>query len=83
MTSFEENPFNKCLALKEVIIPSSVTHIKDIAFCVCSSLKEITIPDSVVFIGNDAFNECGLIKITIPSSSKHYPNKFLSYCSFQ
>ena len=50
-------------------IPTSVTHIEDIAFSLCSSLQEITIPASVTHIGISAFYNCSsLQKITISSN---------------
>ena len=53
----------------EVVIPDSVTSIKDEAFKGCKGLKSITIPDSVTSIGGGAFEGCkGLTSITIPDS---------------
>ena len=53
----------------EVVIPDSVTSIKDEAFKGCKGLTSITIPDSVTEIRSGAFEGCkGLTSITIPDS---------------
>jgi len=41
-----------------LIIPNSVTSIRQYAFCYCSSLTSITIPNSVASIGDYAFQYC-------------------------
>ena len=66
----------------DVVIPSSVSVIKDYTFYGAKFLKNITIPDSVVSIGNYAFYNCsGLTSITIPDSVVSIGNYALSYCS--
>ena len=55
--------------VENLVIPDSVTAIKNCAFYNYYSLKSITIPDSVTSIGNGAFYNCSLLKsITIPDS---------------
>ena len=44
--------------VKSIVIPNSITEIKDYAFIGCNSLTSITIPSSVKSIGRDAFNGC-------------------------
>lgn len=44
-----------------VVIPSSVTEIKDSAFYECTSLKSVTIPDSVKVLGDSIFSGCTLL----------------------
>jgi len=52
-----------------VIIPDSVTSIKDHAFYECTRLTSVTIPDSVTSIGRYAFFRCSsLTSMTIPGS---------------
>ena len=48
---------------EKVIIPNSVTKIRDLAFAL-SSVKEITIPKSVKTLGNGAFYKSDIEKIT-------------------
>ena len=52
-----------------VVIPDTITCIKDYAFRGCSLLTALTIPNSVTSIGISAFNGCSsLNSITIPNS---------------
>lgn len=53
----------------DVVIPDSVTSIRDYAFYECRGLTSVTIPNSVTSIGNSAFYWCnGLTSIMIPDS---------------
>lgn len=46
----------------DLVIPDSITAIKDYAFYCCKSLTSVTIPDSVTSIGIDAFWECDALE---------------------
>ena len=66
----------------ELVIPDSVTEIRNGAFSSCSSLTSVTIPDSVTSIGDTAFYRCsGLTSITIPDSVTEIRNGAFSSCS--
>ncbi len=53
---------------EEIVIPESVTSIRNGAFSYCSSLTSVTIPNSVTNIGEFAFAQCTkLTSIEIPS----------------
>ena len=55
--------------IKDLVIPNSVTSIRDYTFYGCSGLTSVTIPNSVTNIGNNAFSGCsGLTFVTIPNS---------------
>ena len=55
--------------VKDLVIPNSVTSIRNYAFDGCSGLTSVTIPNSVTSIGRAAFNGCsGLTSVTIPNS---------------
>lgn len=55
--------------IKDMVIPNSVTSIRDYAFVNCSSLTSVTIPNSVTSIGNFAFYCCyDLNSVNIPNS---------------
>ena len=49
--------FNNCTALSSVVIPDSVTSIRDYAFSDCYALSRVVIPDSVTSIGKGAFSK--------------------------
>ena len=67
--SFANNLYVNGILVKDLVIPNSVTSIKDSAFSCCSSLTSVTIPNSVTSIGDRTFEGCeGLTSITIPNS---------------
>lgn len=52
-----------------VVVPDSVTSIRQSAFADCNSLISVTIPDSVTRIGRYAFEWCeNLTSVVIPNS---------------
>jgi len=68
--------------LGAVIIPKSVTSIKDYAFTGCENLTGITIPEGVTSIGMDAFSGCaGLTGITIPTGVTSIGPRMFSGCT--
>eukprot|EP00040_Diaphanoeca_grandis_P030093 m.177342 g.177342 ORF g.177342 m.177342 type:complete len:468 (+) comp31885_c0_seq1:274-1677(+) len=58
MTEISARCFAHCSRLKQVVIPRSVTKIRQCAFFGCVNLKHIIIPESVVSIGLNAFSGC-------------------------
>ncbi len=65
------NAFMQCQQLKSVVIPNSVTFIKEYAFSDCQKLAKVTFSDNITFIGNGAFfNCCSLPEITLPINLK-------------
>ncbi|KAK8836748.1 hypothetical protein M9Y10_037266 [Tritrichomonas musculus] len=53
---FNENSFDGCSTLEQIILPSSIVSIENEAFLNCSSLKQISIPFSTTYtnIGIDS-----------------------------
>ena len=67
--------------IKDLVIPNSVTTIKNYAFYRCSSLTSVTIPNSVTTIEERAFYGCtGLTSVTIPNSVKIIGASAFSVC---
>ena len=57
--------------LSTLTVPSSITEIKDYAFCSFDTIKKVVIPKSVKRIGSSAFYSCdNLSRVTIPGSVK-------------
>ena len=74
--------FRDCDSLKSVIIPSSVTEIREYAFDGCSSLINVNIPSSVTEIGCGAFGGCSsLTSVNIPSSVTKIEGGTFNYCT--
>ncbi|MBQ5601570.1 MAG: leucine-rich repeat domain-containing protein [Clostridia bacterium] len=58
--------------IESVEIPSSITHIVEIAFSNCDRLTSVMIPEGVIYIGENAFNSCtALTTVSIPDSLRH------------
>lgn len=65
VTAIGREAFKDC-DLTEVVIPETVTSIKEKAFYSCDNLTSITIPDSVTSIKYEAFFSCdNLTNVTI------------------
>jgi hypothetical protein len=70
--------FGSCSALREVVLPRSITHVGYRAFYECTSLTSVTLPDSLTDIYEDAFHSCtSLTSVTLPDSLTH-----LGDCTF-
>ena len=68
--------------IQDLIIPNSVTRIKQNAFLGCSSLTSVTIPNSVTSIGYGAFFGCSsLTSVTIPNDVTSIGAYAFSGCS--
>ena len=68
--------------VKEYVIPTSVTEIRNSAFSGCSSLQSIDIPDSVTEIGDSAFSDCSSLQsIDIPDSVTKIGDGAFKNCS--
>jgi len=66
----------------EVVIPPTVTSIREYAFYECSSLSTVNIPSSVTSIGFSAFRHCSsLTTVNIPSSVTSIGGYAFSNCS--
>ena len=68
--------------LTEVVLPNSVTSIREYLFSDMQYLTSITIPNSVVNIGRSVFEDCHSLKsITIPNSVTNIGNDAFYDCS--
>lgn len=67
--------------IKDLVIPNSVTSIRNYVFSSCSGLTSVTIPSSVTSIGDLAFEFCGgLTSVTIPNSVTTIGSSAFYYC---
>ena len=75
------NSFYKCVNLKDIVLPDSVTSIGNNAFNGCKELANITIPDGVTSIENNTFSGCEKLKsITIPDGVTSIGKSAFSSC---
>ena len=87
--SSDANPLNNGAKLylngtlvTELVIPNTVTEIKDYAFCKYTSLTSVTIGNSVTSIGDDAFRGCNSItSVTIPDSVTSIGDRAFEDCT--
>jgi len=81
VTSIGNNAFAGS-AIRNVIIPSSVTSIGTAAFNSCASLLSVDIPSSVTSIGDSAFQYCSSMgSVNIPSSVTSIGNYSFYNCT--
>ena len=74
--------FRQCKALKQFIVPESVTSIDDLAFAGCIALEDIQIPESVTKIGRRVFKGCvALAEIKLPKIVKHLGEGLFHGCT--
>jgi len=67
--------------IKDLVIPNSITNIKNYAFRGCHSFVSVTIPNSVTSIGEQAFQWCdNLASVTIPNSVTNIGQAVFSGC---
>lgn len=79
--SVGEHAFS-CSSMKFVIIPESVTAIKDHALCNCPSLTSTTIPEDVDGLRCSGFSVCSSLSLTaIPKTITVLKNFAMDSCS--
>jgi hypothetical protein len=65
-----------------IVIPESITKIREMAFAGCKSLTSVTIGNHVTSIGKNAFSGCdSLSNVQIPNSVTTIGNSAFSSCS--
>ena len=74
------NIFQGCSALKNIVIPESVTTIGPGVFYGCSSLESINIPTGVTRIEEHALRETGLKKIEFHEDVTYFGNMAFRDC---
>ncbi len=74
ITEIGYGAFKNCTALKEVLIPTSVTIIDWYAFSGCRGLTSITIPSSVTDTANYAFKDCENLSIVFAEGMEKIPS---------
>lgn len=58
VTSIGYYAFHHAYGIDTVVLPNTITEIKQEAFCACADLKSVVIPNSVTTLGNLAFAAC-------------------------
>ncbi len=64
--------FSGCTSLREVKVPSTLTHIGKEAFKDCNSLTKIDMTNFII-IGQGAFQNCGFTELTLPKHVTSWP----------
>jgi hypothetical protein len=74
--------FEGCSALKNILIPHSVTNISAQAFRYCSYLSEVILSNALEGMGSGAFADCVSLKnIEVPGSLSDIPDSTFYNCS--
>lgn len=82
VTGIENYAFYDCTALKNVVLPCTITTIGYSVFCGCSNLTAVTLPAYLQTIGQNAFDGCKSLKeINFPSSLKSIEANAFRDCS--
>lgn len=82
LTEIGQRAFFGCSALKEIVVPSSVSTIGYLAFYRCRSLESVTIPTSTTKIGHSLFYECTSLKnVVFNSGTTEIPTYMFYKCS--
>ena len=80
--AFAHHLFLNGNAIHELIIPNTITTIRNYAFIGCNSLTSISIPSSITSIGDYSFQECNWItSIEIPNGVKTIGRNAFAKCS--
>ena len=74
------NVFQGCAALKNIVIPESVTNMGPGVFYGCSSLESINIPAGVTRIEKDALRETGLKKVEFHENVTYFGDMAFRDC---
>lgn len=75
ITSIGTDAFYNMVQATDIVIPESVTVIKECALQGCESIKEVHLPDTIIAIGTNAFqfmDSCEGFYINSPSSQTTY-----------
>lgn len=82
ITGLEASTFADFTALKDIVLPPSVSYIGSTAFLNCKNLESIELPEKVKEIEYGAFGNCDkLTKIVLPQSLKTIGSKAFNDCS--
>ena len=74
--------FNEDKLVESIIIPESITIIKELAFYYCTSLHSVIFNKNITAIGKDAFNKSGLKGIlSIPKSCESIGAYSFFFCT--
>jgi len=80
LSMIEEKTFEYCRRLVEVVLPKSLTTIKQNAFYESNALEKVNFEEtSLVTIQSNAFNHCNLLVITFPNTLDRIENSAFMY----
>lgn len=81
ITLIQGGAFYGCSSLESILLPSTLTELKDNAFT-NTALKEISIPESVTEMGAGTFSGCrSLKKVNVPSGVTAIKRYLFSECT--
>lgn len=82
VTGLEYRTFYRNELLTSIIIPTTVTEMKDYIFNGCSKLTTVSLPNTITSMGGSNFSQCtSLTTVNIPTSLNAIPSSTFYKCS--
>ena len=82
VTGLEWRTFYRNELLTSIIIPTTVTEMKDYIFNGCSNLTTVSLPNTITSMGGSNFSQCtSLTTVNIPTSLNAIPSSTFYKCS--
>ncbi len=81
LESIDRNAFYDCKSLDNVVLPSTLKELGEMAFIYCESLMKIAIPEGVTSLGMATFKECVRLEtVDLPSTLTNFEEQVFSTC---
>ena len=81
LETIDRNAFYDCKNLDNVVLPSTLKELGEMAFIYCESLMKIAIPEGITTLGMATFKECTRLEtVELPSTLTNFEEQAFSTC---